>query len=94
MKLHLTAEEKLNLLRAADLRRKWYTLDDQRVCVLCDKAITGRQIVVTANPQGGYILRCPTPDCVSTPNDWFYQGSGFSAKASTVRMSEASLWTE
>jgi hypothetical protein len=90
----LLPAEKLAILRATDSRRKWVSLDDQRVCVLCDRVITGRQIEVTLALNGSYSVHCPTPDCPALPSDWFYQGTGFSSKASTLRMSEASIWTE
>src|SRR5688572_7499585 len=48
MNSHLLPEEKLALLQTADPRRKWSSLDDQRICVLCDRTITGRQIEVSS----------------------------------------------
>ena len=87
-------EEKLAILQAADLRRKWHSLDDQRVCVLCDRTITGRQIEVTRDPGGTFSVHCPTEGCPSVPNDWFYQGNACStAKNPTMRMGEATLWS-
>ena len=94
MTTSLLPEEKLAVLRATDSRRKWVSLDDQRVCVLCGRVITGRQIEVTPALNRTYSVHCPTPDCAALPSDWFYQGTGFSSKASTLRMSEASIWTE
>jgi hypothetical protein len=91
----LLPEEKLAILEAADSRRKWYSLDDQRVCVLCGRTITGRQIEVTLETNGKYSVHCPTEDCPSVPGDWFYQGSACaSAKSPTLRLGEASLWNE
>src|SRR5205814_2764681 len=46
MDSHLLPKEKLAILQASDSRRKWHSLDDQRVCVLCDRTITGRQIEI------------------------------------------------
>jgi hypothetical protein len=93
MSSHLLPEEKLALLQATDLRRKWHSLDDQRVCVLCDRKITGRQIEVAPKPGGGYSVRCPTPGCPSVPSDWFYQGNASSAsKPATLGMREVNLW--
>jgi len=93
MNSHLLPEEKLAILQAADLRRKWYSLDDQRVCVLCDRAITGRQIDITRVSGGAYSLRCPTPGCPSAPSDWFYHGSACSsAKSPAHGSSEASFF--
>jgi hypothetical protein len=90
----LLPDDKLALLQATDLRRKWHSLDDQRVCVLCDRTITGRQIEVTREPGGTLTLHCPTKGCPSVPSDWFYQGNACStSKPANVRMSEASIWT-
>jgi hypothetical protein len=87
-------EDKLAILQATDLRRKWHSLDDQRVCVLCDRTITGRQIEVRREPGGGFSLHCPTEGCPSMPGDWFYQGNACStSKNPTIRMSEASIWS-
>jgi len=89
----LLPEEKLAILQAADLRRKWHSLDDQRVCVLCDRTITGRQIEVRREAGGTFSLHCPTEDCPSVPNDWFYQGNACSAsRAANSRSSEVSIW--
>jgi hypothetical protein len=92
MTTQLLPEEKLAILRATDSRRKWMSLDDQRVCVLCDRVISGRQIEVARELNGTYSVHCPTPDCPALASDWFYQGSGVSSKASTLRMGEASIW--
>ena len=64
--------ELLGVLQAADSLRKWYSLDDRRVCVLCDQLITGRQIEITQDSRGHYTLECPTPGCRSSVNEWFY----------------------
>jgi hypothetical protein len=88
----LLPEDKLAVLRATDSRRRWTSLDDQRVCVLCDRKITGREVEVTRTVDGAYSVHCPTPGCPALPSDWFYQGSGFSSNASTLRMGEASIW--
>jgi hypothetical protein len=74
MNRHVQLDEKLNALRNADSFRKWYSLDDRRVCVLCDRLITGRMIDVWQDNRGGYHLHCPTPGCLATPRDWFYHG--------------------
>jgi hypothetical protein len=87
---HLLPEEKLAILQAADAHRKWHSLDDQRVCVLCDKTITGRQIEIIPGSGGGYSLRCPTENCPSTPGDWFYRGAA--VKKAVQRSVEVDLW--
>jgi hypothetical protein len=78
MQKHLTPEDRLDILRAADTRRKWSSLDDRRICTRCNKFITGRQIEIHRDQRGRFLLHCPTPDCVSTVEDWFYQGSAAS----------------
>ncbi len=72
VKNQLALEEKLDVLREADPVRRWYSLDDKRVCILCDRVISGRMIEVRRSSQGTHQLRCPTKGCPSTPRDWFY----------------------
>jgi hypothetical protein len=93
MNSHLLPDEKLAILQMADPRRKWHSLDDRRVCVLCDRAITGRQIEVIRDAAGAYSLRCPTQGCPSLPSDWFYHGNACSpAKRPGQRGGEVTLW--
>jgi hypothetical protein len=93
MNSKLLPEDKLAIIQAADLRRKWHSLDDQRICVLCDRVITGRQIEVVRKSGGIFSVRCPTPGCPALPNDWFYQGSSCSSSNGvTLRRSEVSIW--
>jgi hypothetical protein len=92
MNYHFSPEEKLALLQAADPRRKWYSLDDERVCVLCDRAITGRQVQVVRGDENRYALRCPTEGCLSLPSDWFYRGSAcLTHKSPSSQKGEASF---
>jgi hypothetical protein len=94
MNSSLLPEEKLAVLRLSDPRRKWHSLDDQRVCVLCDRTITGRQIEVARETGGTYSVHCPTPGCPSIPSDWFYQGNASSAsRPATHGTREASIWS-
>jgi hypothetical protein len=91
---HLLPEEKLAILQATDPRRKWYSLDDQRVCVLCGRTITGREVEITRDSGGGCSLKCPTRGCSSLPNDWFYRGNGCSTgRTQTSRAAEATFGT-
>jgi hypothetical protein len=91
----LLPEEKLVILQGSDPRRKWYSLDDQRVCVLCDRAITGRQIEIRREAAGTFSVHCPTPDCPSVPSDWFYQGNACSPSGrANMRTTEASIWDQ
>jgi hypothetical protein len=75
MPQHLTPEDRLDILRAADSRRKWSSLDDRRLCSRCNKFINGRQIEMQRDQRGRFLLHCPTTDCLSTVEDWFYVGS-------------------
>lgn len=80
---HVALDDKLIALRESDVRRKWDSLDDQRICLACGKVITGRMIEVQRDTQGCYLIRCPTATCVGTPRDRVYcpRGAGdFSRK--------------
>ena len=66
-------EDRLEILRAADTHQKWHSLDDKRICVLCDRVMTGRQIEIVCERSGRFLLHCPSENCASTINDWFYQ---------------------
>jgi hypothetical protein len=74
MNKRLGLDEKLDVLQASDTYRKWYSLDDQRVCILCEKLINGRMIDIWQDQEGTYLLHCPTPGCSGSPRDWFYCG--------------------
>jgi hypothetical protein len=94
MDFHLLPEERLRVLQANDPRRRWHSLDDQRVCVLCGCTITGRQVLVKRESGGQYSLHCPTEGCPALPSDWFYQGSAYSAPTALARGTrEASIWS-
>ena len=83
MNKHVTLDEKLTALRESDTHRKWESLDDRRVCILCEKVITGRMIDIWQDGRGTYHLHCPTMGCPGTPRDWFYHG-GMAALRSKV----------
>ena len=88
-------EQKLAILRALDTRRKWHSLDDERVCVLCDRTITGRQIELIQDGPGRFTAHCPTEGCASSPGDWFYHGNAnASPKPPAHRTSEVSFFWE
>jgi hypothetical protein len=74
MNFHVPLEDKLLVLQESDSLRRWNSLDDRRVCVLCDRVITGRMIDIWRDGHGSYHLHCPTPGCPATPRDWFYHG--------------------
>ena len=71
MNKRVPLSEKLIALREADGFRKWYSLDDRRVCVLCDRVINGRMIDIWQETNGSYRLHCPTPGRRSTPGTGF-----------------------
>jgi hypothetical protein len=75
MQKHLTLEQRLEILRKADRLRKWNSLDDERVCVVCERIFNGRQIGIQRDQRGRYLLQCPTDGCPSYVAHWFYVGS-------------------
>jgi hypothetical protein len=66
----LDSQERLEILREVDNYRRWYSLDDKRVCVVCHKIISGRQIEIKGGPKR-YTLHCPTTGCSSNLNHWY-----------------------
>jgi hypothetical protein len=72
MRKHLTLDERLDVLRKADRFRKWSSLDDERVCVVCERIFSGRQIDIERDQRGGHVLHCPTEGCPSFVAHWFY----------------------
>jgi hypothetical protein len=81
MQRPLTLEHRLEILRAADQRRKWHSLDDQRACPLCHRVFTGRQIELLRDQRGRFLLKCPTEGCQSYVQDWLYTGNAVRAAA-------------
>src|SRR4030095_8847955 len=88
MNKHVGLDEKLAVLQASDGYRKWYSLDDQRVRILCEKVINGRMIDIWQDHDGIYMLHCPTPDCSGKSGDWFY--CGFTSLKSSTRAEDRS----
>lgn len=78
---HLPLDDRLMILRATDRFRNWNSLDDQRVCILCDKEFTGRQVVITGVRSRQYRLRCPTNGCNGRPHHWVYPGNPLTSEA-------------
>ena len=65
---------KLDVLRASDHFRKWKSLNDERICVLCERKFSGHEVIVT--PLGReYKLHCPTHNCHSGIHQWVYPGN-------------------
>ena len=77
---HIGLDEKLRVLQEGDTFRKWHSLDDKRVCVLCDRVISGRMIDVWEDNRGTFHLHCPTPGCTASPRDWFFHGASRPAR--------------
>ena len=83
MNRRIGLDEKLSLLQEVDPVRHWSSLDDRRVCVLCNKVITGRMIDIWQDARGHYRFHCPTPGCPATPRDWFYHGPIMAGRVSS-----------
>ncbi len=63
--------DKLSILRMNDHFRDWHTLDDERVCALCDRKFTGHEVVIST--MGDEVeLCCPTPNCQSGVHQWLH----------------------
>jgi hypothetical protein len=71
LKAHLTNQDKLDVLRRADQFRSWESLDDKRVCMLCERTFTGRQVEITGSGTRTR-LHCPTDGCTATQSEWTY----------------------
>lgn len=72
--LQSDALARLAILRREDHFRTWQSLNDQRVCVLCDKIFAGHEVVI-ARKGDSYELNCPTPDCLSQVHQWVQPGN-------------------
>ena len=66
--------ERLSILRARDHFRDWQSLDDERVCVVCDRAFNGHEVQIMMNG-GESKLHCPTAACDSGVHQWVYSGN-------------------
>jgi hypothetical protein len=69
---HVKLDDRLSILRAGDRFRRWNSLDDQRVCSVCERKFKARQVEIRRFPGGSYKLYCPTLGCPSGPHQWFY----------------------
>jgi hypothetical protein len=75
MQRNLTAEECLTTLKVGDKLRTWSSLDDERLCVLCERILSGWQIGILRDKCGRYLLKRPTSGCDSIAAYWFYVGN-------------------
>ncbi|MEP7077989.1 MAG: hypothetical protein ABI795_03085 [Chthoniobacterales bacterium] len=73
------SEEKLAALREGDCFREWASLDDQRICVLCERKFCGRQVRITGR-KGRAQLHCPSENCAGTPREWVLPGNPFTSE--------------
>ena len=70
------ATGKLSILQANDHFRDWHTLEDERVCALCDRKFTGHDVVIST--MGDEVeLHCPTPNCQSGVHQWVHSRNPF-----------------
>jgi RNA polymerase sigma-70 factor, ECF subfamily len=75
MNIHLKPEERLSVLRVEDEFRRWGSLDDERLCILCETKFNGRQVEIRRFANGKHELHCPTEACNSRPHQWVYPGT-------------------
>ena len=75
MSAHFEPEDRLSILRAGDQFRTWKSLDDQRVCILCERKFNGHKVEIMRCGDGSYELHCPTEECDSGPHQWVYSGT-------------------
>ena len=81
MQRPLTSEERLEILRVADSRREWHSLDDQRACPMCHVIFSGRQVEILRDQRGRVLLKSPSEECNSCVPDWLYTRSSVRAAA-------------
>ena len=74
MKTNTNYTDRLSILRANDHFRDWRTLDDERVCVLCDRQFTGHDVLIATAGKEVH-LHCPTHNCKSGVHQWVYPGN-------------------
>ena len=80
-KANLPLDERLLILRATDQSRTWTSLDDKRVCILCERKFSGRQVGVARGRGGRIRLHCPTEGCSAGPDQWVYPGNPLVSEA-------------
>src|SRR5262249_51541938 len=67
---HLKLDDRLSVLRTEDRFRKWTSLDDERLCIICKRKFTGRQVEIRRLGNRKFELHCPTEGCNSRPHLW------------------------
>jgi hypothetical protein len=69
---HVKLGDRLSILRAGDRFRRWNSVDDLRVCNVCERKFKGRRVEIRRFAGGKYKLYCPTLGCPSGPHQWLY----------------------
>ena len=75
MSAYPESEDRLSALRAEDHFKIWKSLEDQRVCILCEKKFNGHEVEIIRSGEGKYELHCPTKGCNSGLHQWVYPGT-------------------
>lgn len=70
MSEQFSSQERLRILRLADHERRWYSVEDKRVCLICERIISGHEIRISGSPDD-YQLACPTEGCPGNTSHWF-----------------------
>jgi hypothetical protein len=70
--VHVPIADRLDVLREFDSARRWESLDDERICLLCERQFAGRHIDFVSDSTGQVRLHCPSFDCKGTPREWVY----------------------
>lgn len=69
-----TNATKLRLLREHDLERRWDSLEDKRICVVCGMEFEGSQIRIRVR-LGKPVFQCPNPECDGTLGQFAHLGN-------------------
>jgi hypothetical protein len=72
---HVKLDDRLSVLRTEDQFRKWRSLDDERLCIICKRKFNGRQVEIRRLRNRKYELHCPTEGCNSRPHLWIYRAT-------------------
>lgn len=65
---------KLRLLQDNDKTRKWSTLEDRRLCLLCGNEFSGTEIRISVR-KGKPAFQCPEKDCQGTLGHFVHPGN-------------------
>ncbi len=79
MIVHLKLDDRLVVLRAEDRFRKWRSLEDERLCIICKRKFNGRQVEIRRVANRKYEVHCPTEGCNSRPHLWIFSATPLAA---------------